>query len=565
MANYDGLNSLILSELVTIGKMIFEDCNGLQCNHVKGGTFTASELANKKQNKHDIMFVMDRADELVHIEIDRFKCTFKRENIFDMIHRFEKLCGIGAKNKTRFTRIEESGKKVASFMIHITKKHQELKKFVSTDVLRPSLCSVYLDADLGVLVATNGRILKEMPINIQADELPENTSVYINPKDLANLVGWCSVDIIERDGTLYYDITNESNQVFTTKNEGRFPAFRKVYPNVSKDGYFRIAQSGIKELKAFLKGLKKKHEPIICLSYETGANTLKIAFRDEWKYNTKDVQAITVNLDVCPAVSFMFGVRADMLNCFISSFDGGIWFSAPDVALLVDDSDENLGLIMPAFLDNAETCGRIKERNIKAIERFKKDDDTPEPTKEQTPECEPKNKPESKPITKNVPTLYIAPMNQVQSYIGCLCDAVDAVSKSYYLTEIERLQNRLNQLQKLVGDAVPECAVPDAVCTDVAPDCVPDETDPILPVCDVQESAVTESHLDAEPDTPICENIKRIVFISVLASVFCDAVHKGRILPVFGLFWAVLRMFFGQGSNRIRDMPMYAIIEDIEQ
>lgn len=560
MANYDGLNNLILSELITIGKMIFEDCKELQCNWVKGGTFTASELATRKQNKHDITFLMDRADELVFVEIDRFKCSFKREHIFDMIHRFEKLCGIGSKNKTRFTRIEESGKKIASFKIQVTKKHQELKKYVSTDQLRPSLCSVYLDANLGVLVATNGHILKEMPIDIQADELPENTSVYINPKDLSNLVGWCSVDIVERDNKICYDITNESDQVFTSEYYGRFPDFRKVYPNVSNDGYFRISASGIKDLKAFFKGLKKKHEPIISLSFETGANVLKIGYRDNWKYDTDDVQAITLNLDVCPNVSFMFGLRADLFNNFISSFDGGIWFSAPDVALLVDDTDANLGLIMPAFLDNVETCGRIENRNLKALERFKKHDDTPIPTKEETPECEPKNEPESKPTTKNVPALYIAPSNQVQSYLGMLCDVVDAISKSYYLSEIARLQDRLNQLQKLVRDAVPDCAVPDAVCADV----VPEETEPILPVCDVVESDVLESHSDAVPDVSICENIKRIVFISVLTSVFCDVVHKGRILSVFGLFWAVLRLFFGQGSNRIRDMPMCAKNENIK-
>ena len=69
---------------------------------------------------------------------------------------------------------------VCSFYVNIEKSHTTLAKLVSDDVLRPVMTQIFLDAKNGCLVASNGYVIKQMPIQVDSEnEIPNGLNLYI--------------------------------------------------------------------------------------------------------------------------------------------------------------------------------------------------------------------------------------------------------------------------------------------------------------------------------------------------------------------------------------------------
>lgn len=164
--NEKEFNGLILAELVKIANDVFT--NEIE---IAPGTYTAAELAKLKDangNEINIKYLCVDAKlnitDFRTVQINSFKCSFPVDQVFNLVWQFEKLIGTKQANKTRFTKIEERENIVCSFDMWITKEHLNITKLVTKDPLRPVFNYIYLDPYKSALVASDGRTLKEYPV-----------------------------------------------------------------------------------------------------------------------------------------------------------------------------------------------------------------------------------------------------------------------------------------------------------------------------------------------------------------------------------------------------------------
>ncbi len=124
------------------------------------GSFTAYEVV--RHIKKDIFWGKNDANKLRQVEVGNFSCSFKTDQIFDLVKKFESLVGVGSK---RLLFVAESkGKVEASVTFAVTKELEELCDFTTLDGLLPSYAFIFIDAERKCLVATNGCIMKVCPV-----------------------------------------------------------------------------------------------------------------------------------------------------------------------------------------------------------------------------------------------------------------------------------------------------------------------------------------------------------------------------------------------------------------
>ena len=137
--NEKEFNGLILAELVKIANDVFT--NEIE---IAPGTYTAAELAKLKDangNEINIKYLCVDAKlnitDFRTVQINRFKCSFPVDQVFNLVWQFEKLIGTKQANKTRFTKIEERENIVCSFDMWITKEHLNITKLVTLPACVP--------------------------------------------------------------------------------------------------------------------------------------------------------------------------------------------------------------------------------------------------------------------------------------------------------------------------------------------------------------------------------------------------------------------------------------------
>ena len=242
------INIAILQELKRIANEIFT--NEIE---IEPGTYTAAELAKEKSAKGDVIiinYIKTNNESLLtrSVCVGSFKCEFERNNIFNLVWKFEQLTSVKQKDKVRFVRIE-TGKADLSFSMEITKEMQLLCKCVGNDKERPVMSYVFIDYKKGYLVASNGRHLQACKANISNIVGETEASVLMNPKDFKQLSGVCSVTVSGGKIT----ISDEAGRAYNVESSGlKYPRWALVVPKVSKN-YIKI-----KEAKEVLSFLKKK-------------------------------------------------------------------------------------------------------------------------------------------------------------------------------------------------------------------------------------------------------------------------------------------------------------------
>ena len=527
--NEKEFNQRILKELLILGKSVFEELTGLTA-----GTYTAAELVaantNQKSNKRNIWFNVPDADKSLSVCVDTFRCAFPRSEAFRYIWKFEQLAGIKQADKIRFSKIEESEKLLCWFDMWITKEHTKAKKLVSSDKLRPNICKIYLDPYNSTLVATDCYTLKEYPVQIAlGGKLPEGLRLYIEPKDISQMVGRCSVHVYQKiSGELVEHITeirNESGNIYRCSMDSamRYPNYRSVYPKVGKEGFIQINKEGVKSISDFIKTLNRlSEESIFTISAEEYSN--KVVFRYAQNVST-DEHEITVTLESPAQISMKVGFKANNFSRLLAGWSGGIWITSTSSAAILDDKAATVGIVMPSLAEGTFCPNFVRE--ISAVDRYKE----PEP---------------------KLPVLYVDEQ-KTSAFIFALVELLNLVCDWFYKDEISRTVERLKMLASLSGVDVSELLKEQKEEKVIEEPIKAISAEPILPK-------------DLPPLFPVpawlLQDIGQTYFgvLTALADKRTFQVGKGRggfiVCRVgnFGKpFSGVSRRFYRKGSHRIRD------------
>lgn len=328
------INIAILQELKRIANEIFTNEIAIE-----PGTYTAAELAKEKSAKGDVIiinYIKTNNESLLtrSVCVGSFKCEFERNNIFNLVWKFEQLTSVKQKDKARFVRIE-TGKVDLSFSVEITKEMHTLCKCVDNDKERPVMSCVFIDYKKGYLIASNGKHLKACKANVFNVEGETETSVLINPKDLKLLSGVCSVSVSDGKVT----ISDEAGRAYSVECSGlKYPNWVAVVPKVSKNNYIKINE--VKEVLSFLK----KKEGTFYMYAERG-HIVTIDFIDSDFGISSQIEVFTEN-----EIPFSFSVMFDVKS-FLSisqTWNGGLFLNANYKAVVLTDKNESLCFTMPA-------------------------------------------------------------------------------------------------------------------------------------------------------------------------------------------------------------------------
>ena len=328
------INIAILQELKDIANEIFTN----EINIVPG-TYTAAELAKEKSAKGDVLeikYIPTNNESILtrSVCVGSFKCEFERRNIFNLIWKFEQLTGTKQKDKARFVRIE-AGKVDLSFSVEITKEMQSLCKCVGNDKSRPVMSYVFIDYKKGYLVASNGRHLQACRTNISNIEGQTETSVLINPKDLKQLSGVCSVSVSAGKVT----ITDEAGRAYNMESSGfKYPNWVSVVPKVSQSNYIKINEA--KEVLSFLK--KKKGTFYM---YAEKGYKVTVDYIDSDSGASSKIEVFTEN-EIPFSFSVMFDVKS--FQTISQTWNGGLFLNANYKAVVLIEKNESICFTMPA-------------------------------------------------------------------------------------------------------------------------------------------------------------------------------------------------------------------------
>lgn len=328
------INIAILQELKRIANEIFT--NEID---IEPGTYTAAELAKEKSTKGDVIiinYIKTNNESLLtrSVCVGSFKCEFERNNIFNLVWKFEQLASVKQKDKARFVRIE-AGKVDLSFSVEITKEMQSLCKCVGNDPQRAVLSCVFIDYKKGYLVATNGRHLQACKANISNIVGETEASVLINPKDFKQLSGVCSVTVSGGKIT----ISDEAGRAYNVESSGlKYPRWALVVPKVSKNNYIKIKEA--KEVLSFLK--KKKGTFYI---YAEKGYKVTVDYTDSDSGASSQIEVFTEN-----EIPFAFSVMMDAksFQTVAPKWDGGIFIDANYKPIVLTDKNESLCFTMPS-------------------------------------------------------------------------------------------------------------------------------------------------------------------------------------------------------------------------
>lgn len=149
------LNTAILNELYKIADKIWASMDKRDVV----GSFTAREINSK--HLHKDMFLPD-TNQSYNIKVCNYHCTFRIDQVFDIVAKFELLAGVGSKRHLFVA--ENKGKVEASVTFAVTKELEELCDFADTKHYNPAYAFILIDSDRKCLVATNGYSMKVCPV-----------------------------------------------------------------------------------------------------------------------------------------------------------------------------------------------------------------------------------------------------------------------------------------------------------------------------------------------------------------------------------------------------------------
>ena len=166
------INSEIYQSLLNLANEVFEYAT------VNEGSYTLSNIV-KLIKERKLLFNKKFKDEETNVEVGRFKCSFYKSMVFELLQKFERLAGI--KKKAVFSRLSDD-KLLATFNITIKNVDKSLLNVLNlkksiTEILSSNILLV---PDKNVIVASDGQILSVRPVEInEVSALCDMSSEYI--------------------------------------------------------------------------------------------------------------------------------------------------------------------------------------------------------------------------------------------------------------------------------------------------------------------------------------------------------------------------------------------------
>lgn len=318
------------------------------------------------------------------ISVDSFKCSFDACKVFDYLLKFEKLAGIPAKEKAVFIKNASekettNQEKVISFDIDIDKKALPACKHIADDELRPVMNNIFVDVNSKLLVASDGHILSEYPVNIYNIEGEiTDSSIFVSPDVLKKCIGACHIDVylVKKDAycpQYLTVITNDKGEIYKNSTAGRFPNYKSVLPVLPKDGFIKIASTDLKSVLYFMKTCKKlKGSDAVRFTIIQAQSFITLKYTDEYSADKSDME-LKVNLE-SPALCSMNINFSYNTILRIGKWTGGIWIVDSTTASIFDDKDALLNLVMPCRIDYKLKIEVESSEYVKAEERYNRID-----------------------------------------------------------------------------------------------------------------------------------------------------------------------------------------------
>lgn len=344
--------------------------------------------ATKEVNEIKINNVLEKlesvgiSNKLVTISIDTFTASMPEALVFAKLVQWEKEFKIKSADKITFIK-EEEGEVIASCIVEFPKEAKYIAEYAATDQIRPLLMGVLLDTVNGCIVATDTHVLTEMSVTV-SDITGDPMRIIIDPKIIKAVAGQrCTVKLL-KDVDNNISIKTDKGDVYTCANiEGNYPAYRRVYPKVNRDGLIELTKEGIKTLSNFAKATVKQTKDTrggdVCIKIEIPAysSTGKATYFDP-VYQSERI--VNFAIKGSPKIDIVFGVQAFSLAIVTKNWNGCLWFTDPSRPIVFDNINTACTIIMPRLLLDNSACGCLAG----VVEALKRHDYTVAEAEEKT-------------------------------------------------------------------------------------------------------------------------------------------------------------------------------------
>lgn len=327
------------------------------------GSYTASEVydyfsKDYRGREKSFKDIMDGLDKVCHqeitINVENFKCSAPRYLFFKILHKFEQMAGIKAKDRKKFIREANMNKEAdVFFIVEITKPMMALTKVLpGKKEPREQMKRIALDFDKGFVVACDGCMMSVMNAVFRQKEIKEGAKlepVLLSPDTFKHCEGNTMVTMSEINGCPHkYRVLTQGGAYYEEDTVGRYVAWRSVVPNeYFRSGRITLSKDGMKQLLKFAKLAEKNADEIKGgrdLVLQTEGDELIAFYLTDGKMQTQTIQLgyepapITICLD-------------PKFFKYLHGWNGTMWISGYGRAVIFDCEDSaNFHLVMPRML-----------------------------------------------------------------------------------------------------------------------------------------------------------------------------------------------------------------------
>lgn len=356
------LNAAIVEKLSAAAQEYFKRLTDTYDEQtIKVGTYSATEIVKEcKYNEKHNLPVYTKIDDCGECKVDvgTFQCEFPMYRIFEILDKFEKLAKIPTAKKAKFVRSAKV-EAVAEFIITFPKSAKELAKYASKDIIRPAMCGVCIDTANAAIVATDTHVLGESRAEIELIS-GEHTKILISAKDTKALAGQTAIIEVQPDRKVI--ITADNGAIFNAEVIKNYPNYRRVVPQVTRKGYFKLTKDGKKQFTAFVKDAAKHDIQGVTISIVEGASVMQLSFR-EYIVGGRTAE---IELTEPARCDMKITISVNSFASYASAWAGGLWITDNARPFVVDCDGMEYTIVMPSPTPEQYS---VEGERINAMER----------------------------------------------------------------------------------------------------------------------------------------------------------------------------------------------------
>ena len=238
-----------------------------------------------------------KADDLIHITVDGFECSYPARLSFELAYKFERLANVESKERAVFKRAEDYGEPVAVFTLDAVTVENLAACEDPREGFRPPLQGVFCDIAAGLSWCCDGHALNVARLAdaqvMAADEL-ENGGAILS-RAFAKAAKDCKVSIY-KDGANLRAVA--SNGASCEAVAGLYPNYKTVFSHVDESRPVQFNKNA-KDLKkacstvaktagcanVFLSGLNADSYITVSANGKNGEISRRVALSDPLTFN----------------------------------------------------------------------------------------------------------------------------------------------------------------------------------------------------------------------------------------------------------------------------------------